>query len=180
MSLLIVIYSIWSISAFWELHEKAISIHKFAGFFPRELEVDLGAISGGYWEHFGSTLVPQIANKMQSTSYNKKLLNKRPATIPTQGGACPQTIPKTSRSTPSAGAVRHLLNTPLRAQCTVANTWDGYIWPNSVSLHVDGALCLFHWALQGLALQKSRYGQGLPTSHMHNCENHMQRIWPGI
>ena len=60
----IVIYSSLGMSAFWEIHEKVWKISEILGFFlGRALGVDLGSISGGFWDPLGTSWVPKIGKK---------------------------------------------------------------------------------------------------------------------
>ena len=64
MSFCIVIYNSLGMSALWEVHEKIVKIMQIGGFFlGRALGKDLGSISDGFHDHFGSILVPKIGKK---------------------------------------------------------------------------------------------------------------------
>ena len=79
MSFYIVIYSSLGMSAFWEIHEKVSEISEICGFFlGRALGVDLGSISGGFRDNFGSSWYPK-SEKRRSINVNEKLWKKESA-----------------------------------------------------------------------------------------------------
>ena len=83
------IYSSLGISAFREIHEKIVKTNEICGVFPgRALGVDLGSISGGFWDQFGSMWCPK-SRKRRSRNSNEKSLKKSHAghyDTPREGG----------------------------------------------------------------------------------------------
>ena len=72
MSFYIVIHSSSGMSAFLEIHEKVGKISEICGFFlGRALGVDLGSISGGFGDHFGSSWEAK-SEKRRSRNPNEK------------------------------------------------------------------------------------------------------------
>ena len=62
MSFYIVIYSSLGMSAFWEIHEKVQNHGNLWGFSREGAGSRLGPISGGFWDHFGSSWYPKSEN----------------------------------------------------------------------------------------------------------------------
>ena len=59
-----VIYSTLGMSAFFQIHEEINkTIEICIVFRGRALGVDLGSISGGFWDNFGSMWMPKIGKK---------------------------------------------------------------------------------------------------------------------
>ena len=76
MSFYIIVYSSLGMSAFWEIHEKVVNICEICVFFlGRALGVDLGSISGGFGDQFGSMWYPK-SRKRRSRNSNKKSVKK--------------------------------------------------------------------------------------------------------
>ena len=51
-------------SAFWKIYEEVFKIIEICRvFLGRALGVDLGSISDGFWDHFGTMWVPKIGKK---------------------------------------------------------------------------------------------------------------------
>ena len=64
----IVIYNSLGMSAFWGMCEKIVKTSQiWRGVLRRALGLDLGSISGGFGDHFGTSWVPQIERKKKKT-----------------------------------------------------------------------------------------------------------------